>query len=272
MSQPQTQSKLLFLGSGLILLGGLIWALLHYFAPQDADAKMVTPAKTVATSTSATASVPMNMPSAANVSTATQVQPAKNTPLSLEQRLALINQRNPNLNMNSSQLQALMNKPNAWQVQDDIVNQLQDKLEPHEVNDGRKFIAIDPMKIETLLPNDTMQVEIPQLHKAFTLKVDDMSSENGITSWTGKLTDFPDLNTVIITQGGTGNSLITQIGLNTPTGFYVAEGFNKAGWIVSGGTKFSKGEIVVPMDSTGNTQTPEVYPGADNKPTNDTNH
>lgn len=253
----KTYSKPVIWVCAALVVMGLIGAIVYYFVPSDADytnTASIQPSATPGTQT-ASAALPMHVSSAIAPS---QIQ--QQASLSLEQRLKLINQRNPNLHMTQSQLLALMNKPSAWQVQDEVANQLLDKLEPGELEDGRRFIQVNPMKIETLQPNDTMSVNIPQMGKDFTLKINDISTEDGITSWNGVLTDFEDLNTVSITQGGTGNSLITQIGLNTPSGFYVLEGFGNVGWIVPGGTKFNKGEIVIPVDENGQPGKPEIYP------------
>lgn len=259
MSKKQISITLISLFSLALL--AVILGIINYFLPKQENTK----SDELTNIQSSTQKIqPVNMGGVqANVASNINLNNYSASP-TLQQRLDLINKRNPNIHMTAIQLQKLMDKPTAWQVQDDIVDQLKDKLEPNELKDGRKFIAIDPMKIETLLPNDNLQVNIPQLGKDLTLKIEDISVENGITSWQGKLINYPDLNTVSITQGGVGNSLITQIGLNTPEGFYVVEGFNTAGWIVGGGTKFNKGEMVETVDENGTVQKPEFFGGHEN--------
>lgn len=179
----------------------------------------------------------------------------------LKDRLNEIRKRRPELDLSLAQLKALINKPDAWQADSSIASKLGNKLKPGDAEDGRVFIRFDPVKIETLVPNDRLEMPIPHMNDTFTMVVEEVDSDDpDITVWRGKLEDFDSINRVNIIQGHENGKTVSHIGINTPEGFYVTDVFDDKGWIVPGGTLTNKGgEVIIPIDENGIAGEPEQH-------------
>lgn len=145
-------------------------------------------------------------------------------------------------------LYASSQKTAAWQSVDSVSDEV--PLTDEERFDGREFIQIDPLKIESLVPGDTLEIEIAQNNARYQARIDrvEVQLENNVT-WFGHLENVAgaenDTN-VVFTRG---TSLLTA-GITTPNGHFELEARNGEGWIASSATLFKEVDTVmeVPKD------------------------
>ncbi len=69
--------------------------------------------------------------------------------------------------------------------------------------DGREFIQINPLKIESLVQGDTLEITIQQANKTYTARIDQVISEGDgrNVTWRGYLDDVESPNSFTITRG-----------------------------------------------------------------------
>jgi hypothetical protein len=121
-----------------------------------------------------------------------------------------------------------------WQESAEASDQLD--LTPEQRFDGREFVKVDQMKIETLVPGDTLEPPVSFESGSMEMVVDNVEvSETGEVTWFGRIKDYEQENQVSITQGET----VTIGGITTPNGEYMIESRAAAGWIVPTGTLFN---------------------------------
>src|SRR5690606_10072724 len=103
-------------------------------------------------------------------------------------------------------------------------------LTAEEQMDGREFIRINPMKIESLVPGDSFELDIAQINRSFTAVIDEVQAgnDNNVT-WVGHLKDHENESRVVFTRG---DSLIVG-GMTTPNGHFEMETRGEYGWIAS---------------------------------------
>jgi hypothetical protein len=148
-------------------------------------------------------------------------------------------------------------QPNAWTPLDNAPDAL--NLTDEERNDGRKFIEFSPLKLESLVAGDTLEIDMGAAGQSFKAKIDGVRSEdNGKNvTWTGDSLDPNYPGHLTITKGDT---LIVG-GITTPDGHYELQVHGNEGWIVSSATLF-KGvdqQIIVPQDLLDNPPKEVVY-------------
>lgn len=136
--------------------------------------------------------------------------------------------------------------PEAWQPLESPSQSF--GLSAEDMQDGREFISIDPLKIESLVPGDTLEIPIAQLGTTLVAHIHDVRSEdNGRNvTWTGQLEGLDAPNEITLTRGGT----LIMGGISTPDGIYELQAHGNEGWIASGATLF-KGQdqqIIVPPE------------------------
>lgn len=156
-----------------------------------------------------------------------------------------------------AQLWQASRQPNAWTPLDNAPDAL--NLTDEERNDGRKFIEFSPLKLESLVAGDTLEIEMGEAGQSFKAKIDAVRSEdNGKNvTWTGDSLDPNYPGHLTITKGDT---LIVG-GITTPDGHYELQVHGNEGWIVSSATLF-KGvdqQIIVPQDLLDNPPKEVVY-------------
>ncbi|GAA3978183.1 hypothetical protein [Allohahella marinimesophila] len=121
-----------------------------------------------------------------------------------------------------------------WQESAEVSDQLD--LTPEQLYDGREFVKVDQMKIETLVPGDTLELPVSFESGSMEMVVDNVEvSDTGEVTWFGRIKDYEEENQVAITQGTT----VTIGGITTPNGEYMIESRAAAGWIVPTGTLFN---------------------------------
>lgn len=143
-----------------------------------------------------------------------------------------------------------MSYSSAWQTVEEPSSDLPLTLE--ERYDGREFIRFNPLKIESLVPGDTLSIPVFQDNREYTMKVTSVEVyDDGNVTWYGLLEDFENLNQISITRAET----LTMGEITTPNGHYTLEVRGSNGWIVNSGTLFKfqsdHEDIVFPKDEVG---------------------
>lgn len=162
--------------------------------------------------------------------TATEVVVDSNVLIRLEQ----IKERRPEVSLSGEQLAQLIAKPNAWAPTDKPAKNL--PLEPAEFNDGREFIQMDTLKMETLMPGDQLEIPLQQQAKTYKVVIDDVVKQTSDTiSWYGHIdADDGQSYSVSISRG----KQLTVGGIDTPEGHFVLQAHGSDGWIASSDTLF----------------------------------
>ncbi|VUD42096.1 hypothetical protein TDB9533_00623 [Thalassocella blandensis] len=164
--------------------------------------------------------------------------------------------RRAGMEFDPSELYEAMQEPDTWQASAEAPAsyELSDDLK----NDGRVFISLSPLKLETMARGDKMQIKIPNTNIDFTATINEVRSDNSGTSvtWEG-VSDNPESNNKItITKGDT----LVVGGIFTDDGLYQLEVKDGQGYIVSNATLFRHGQdqvVEVPQELIDNP--PEEY-------------
>lgn len=153
-------------------------------------------------------------------------------------------------------LYAASQLPSAWQTSDTLPDNF--PLSEEDRIDGREFITVNPLKIESLVPGDSLDIDIAQINGHFTARIDrvQVQADNNV-SWFGHLENVPGLEgqtQVYLTRG---DNLIVG-GITTPDGHFEIEARGTQGWIASGATLFKHGDELVSVDQEALSRTPAV--------------
>ncbi|WP_196156930.1 hypothetical protein [Reinekea sp. G2M2-21] len=126
----------------------------------------------------------------------------------------------------------------AWKAVHSIPDGL--NLSVEQQLDGREFIQIDPLKIESLVQGDRFEIAIAQANQTYLATVEEVRSEDDGRSvtWSGTLQGIDPPNTFSITRG---NRLIVA-GIATPQALYSLQADGEYGWIVDSATLFVGGD------------------------------
>lgn len=116
------------------------------------------------------------------------------------------------------------------------------ELSEAERQDGREFIQVNPLKIESLVPGDRVTLPINQIGQRYAIRIDNVRVQSGnAITWMGHLEDVDQDYTVVITRG---ESLI-MAGITTPQGHFEMQARGDQGWIASSATLFKGGDEIV---------------------------
>lgn len=167
-----------------------------------------------------------------------QVAPAPNLSAEdlaqAEDRLDVMQQRRPEKHFDLAEVAAALKRDTAWAPAEAIPEDL--PLEPEELTDGRQFIQLDTMKIETLAPGDEVKVLIEETGQEYVVTMDNIEKHDyDSISWHGHI-DGSDGQTysVSFTRG----KELTVGGLDTPEGHYVLQAHGDNGWLASSALLF----------------------------------
>ncbi|WGO98634.1 hypothetical protein QFX18_00985 [Saccharophagus degradans] len=152
----------------------------------------------------------------------------------IAERLDAMITRRPNKSFNPELVAAAVKRDTAWQTNEDIPTSL--PLDKERLNDGRQFIKLDDLKIETLIPGDTVNIDISEANENYQIIVDRVEKHDYASiSWYGHI-EGSDGQTydVHFTRGDS----LTVGGINTPEGHFVLQGHDKDGWVASSGKLF----------------------------------
>jgi hypothetical protein len=155
-----------------------------------------------------------------------------------EERVSTVVARRHGKAIDPALLYEASKKETAWVALSEIPNTLDLTLE--QKLDGREFIKIDPLKIESLVHGDTLEITIAQLNSTYTAHITDVVSEDEgrNVTWLGYLEGLESPNTLTITRG---KDLIVG-GISTPNALYSLQAHGDIGWIVDSATLFVGGD------------------------------
>lgn len=154
--------------------------------------------------------------------------------VSFDERLAAMQQRRPNQQFDPAAVEAAMQRQTAWAPAEEVPEDL--PLQPEEFTDGRQFIELDSLKIETLMPGDAVKVTIDETGEDYNVTVDRVEKHDyNSISWYGHIEGADgQIYSVSFTRGET----LTVGGLDTPEGHYVLQAHGNNGWIASSALLF----------------------------------
>lgn len=155
----------------------------------------------------------------------------------LQTRLDAMRQRQPTRSFDAEQVVETMAQSEAWVRVETPPEEL--PLTPSEKFDGREYIRFNPLRIETLMPGDTLEIPVWQLGARYKMRVDYAETHaNGSVTWHGHLENFNEPHRVTITVGDS----LSLGGIETPSGHYVLQAHGESGWIASSETLFKRNE------------------------------
>ena len=148
-------------------------------------------------------------------------------------RLSALDARRPNTHYSAEDVLSAMEKPTAWEGSNQPGPNL-NKLTQEELNDGRQFVDFDPLKVETLMVGDHMDIVIDSIGEVFNMQIDNVRIyEDGNVQWKGKITNIAG-GKVAITQSE--NITVATVVLEQDD--FTLEAHGTDGWIVDSGTLF----------------------------------
>ena len=147
----------------------------------------------------------------------------------LQERIATMQQRRPDQQYSPADVAAAVNRTNTWAATDEVPREL--PLKPEEFTDGRQFIDLDSLKIETLVPGDLVNVRVDKNAKDYKVVIDRVEKHDyNSISWYGHIQgDDGQKYSVSFTRG----EQLTVGGLDTPDGHYVLQAHGNKGWVAS---------------------------------------
>ncbi len=152
-----------------------------------------------------------------------------NNTIELQTRIDSIKQRRPELHYSPEEVAAAVERTNSWSPAENTPADL--PLKPEELTDGRQFIQLDTIKIETLMPGDAINVRVAENAKDYAVVIDKVEKHDyNSISWYGHIQgEDGQKYSVSFTRGET----LTVGGLDTPDGHYVLQAHGNNGWIAS---------------------------------------
>ncbi|MDO8345712.1 MAG: hypothetical protein Q7T48_21110 [Cellvibrio sp.] len=216
-----------------VIAGGIVLGVVYFFAqsskypsPDNIDANVKIQSTTPATS--GDNNQPKNQVVAKISSSASSTARQTITP-ELQERIAAMQQRRPNLQFSNSEVAAAVNRTTSWAPTEETPREL--PLQPEEFTDGRQFIELDSLKIETLMPGDKINVQVDNNAKDYQVTIDRIEKHDyNSISWFGHIQgDDGQKYSVSFTRG----EQLTVGGLDTPDGHYVLQGHGDKGWVAS---------------------------------------
>lgn len=151
----------------------------------------------------------------------------------LSSRLSALDARRPDAHLSPEDVLSSMEKPAAWETRNEPGPNL-NKLSQEELNDGRQFVNFDPIKVETLLPGDHMDIAVDSIGQVFDMRVDRVRIyEDDNVMWKGTITNAEG-GTVTITQ----SPEITIAAVVLTEDDFTLEAHGADGWIVDSSVLF----------------------------------
>lgn len=149
-------------------------------------------------------------------------------------RLIAIDARRPDSNYAAEDILSALEKSAAWETKK-IPGPKLKKLTEEELNDGRQFVNFDPVKVETLMVGDHMDVAVDSIGRVFDMRIDSVRVfEDGNIMWKGPVTNADGGGSVTITQ----SAKVTVAAVVLAQDDFTLEAYGVDGWIVDSGTLF----------------------------------
>ena len=239
---------------GVLGLGAIAFLVIHFSGTQNkinATSTTENPAATpgAATADNNNSTQMINAPQVAQTSSAPE---KKKDFRYIQDRLTAMQERRPNMKFDPEQVAAAIERDVAWAPLKEITKEL--PLKPEEFTDGREFISLDALKIETLMPGDRVRIPIQGAGKEYAVTIDSIEKHDyNSISWNGHI-DGGDGRSyaVSFTRGAS----LTVGGMDTPDGQYELQANGDKGWLASAGLLFKN--HVDPIDP--NTVVPGSVP------------
>jgi hypothetical protein len=154
--------------------------------------------------------------------------------VTLEERLSAMQQRRPEQNFDPVAVAEAAKRQTAWAEAEEVPKHL--PLKPEEFTDGRQFIELDSLKIETLMPGDDFNITIEETGQDYVVTMDRVEKHDyNSISWYGHINgDDGQSYAVSFTRGQS----LTVGGMETPDGHYVLQAHGDNGWLASSGLLF----------------------------------
>ena len=217
----------------IIIAGGIVLGVTYFFV-QPAQEKMATHIDSSVTAHKSSAAVNdsnkqlINQQLVQMSSSSSPIDEQTITP-ELQERLSAMQQRRPNQIYSQQDVAAAVNRTSSWTSAEDIPRDL--PLQPEEFTDGRQFIELDSLKIETLMPGDQLNVRVDENGKDYKVTIDKVEKHDyNSISWHGHIQgDDGQKYSVSFTRG----EQLTVGGLDTPDGHYVIQAHGNKGWVAS---------------------------------------
>lgn len=178
----------------------------------------------------------------------------------VQDRLDIMRARRPDVSYNADDVAAALARKDAWSPSPVTPTDL--PLQPEELVDGREFIDFDSLKLETLVPGDSVKLAIGDTGQQYDVNIDDVQQqdESRIT-WKGHIEGYDgEKYHVSFTKGET----LTVGGIDTPDGHYVIQAHGNKGWVASSGLLFKEhADPIVPpeeeLDAESNSHANHVH-------------
>ena len=90
----------------------------------------------------------------------------------IQDRLDLMHERRPNATYDAKEVAAAVARTDAWSPRKDVPKNL--PLNKEELADGREFINFDSLKIDTLVPGETLKLAIKETGQQYDVNIDDV--------------------------------------------------------------------------------------------------
>lgn len=152
----------------------------------------------------------------------------------IDDRLEIMRERRPDVTYDPGEVAAAIARQDAWKPLPSVPADF--PLSQEDLHDGREFIEFDSLKIETLVPGDTVKLTIEDTDQEYDVNIDKVENidESRIT-WTGHIDGHDGQSYhVSFTKGTT----LTVGGVDTPDGHYVIQAHGNKGWVASSGVLF----------------------------------
>ena len=151
----------------------------------------------------------------------------------LASRLAEVNARRPNANFSAEDILRAVSQEQAWTSRSGPGPNLKN-LTPEEIDDGRNFIDFNTLKVESLMPGDTMSIAVDSIGRTFEVQIDKVKIfEDGNITWKGGVLN-EGIGDVSITQ----SDKVTVASIVLENEDYTIESHGSDGWIVDSATLF----------------------------------
>lgn len=221
----------LFLG-----LGGIAFLAIYFSGAEDAikSTSLTENLSAASNNTAADSKIPQMVAAPPAASTTSAPHQKKKDFRYLQDRLTAMQERRPNLNFDPEQVAAAIDRDVAWTPLKEVPKEL--PLTPEEFADGREFIALDSLKIETLMPGDRVRIPIQALGREYDVIIDQVEKHDyNSISWNGHIEGGDGQNYMAtFTRGAS----LTVGGMDTPDGQYELLANGDKGWIASSGLLF----------------------------------
>jgi hypothetical protein len=172
-------------------------------------------------------------------------------------RLNAMNARKKGTQYNVTEVIAVLEQKAAWANTHSISESL--PLSEEQKNDGREFIKFNPLKMDTLMPGDSLTIPFKQLNEKFEMVVDSVQENgNGSFTWVGRLRSPQGDNAISITQ----SEKNTFAKINTPSGEYDLQVLGDSGWIAPSKTNFvdDGSQTVTPIERPAEQTEQQTFP------------